>query len=542
MADATVVSVTRDDSMIGGGAASLEVVIPRADVAAVLGRHGRRVGALGRSDGGRGAMTILVAVDEPHGSALAAGLEREGMTVVTTIPASALASVAADEERGLEAERILHALAAAETVVLQADRTTLTAAAVGMCDRAGVRIVPLVASESERGLVAAFGLTGPWPLDIEPWRLADALAAAPLAAAEEPLGAAPPARRRGVGPCGRAGPHDGGDRARRRARARRAAGCARRCRHPRAVHRAAARSRRRGPRIRRRLPHRAARRTRRARTRADLDTARPHAGVDVLTGLNRPSRWPELSAARVPGALAACREWADYTIVDVAAPARAGRGDRERPRRTPAERRDDRGARDRRSRRRGRRRRSGRHLAVPPRARRSCGRRSARRPSPSSRTGCAPARSASTRAGRSAARSSGSGECRTSGSFRRTHDRRMPRSSPHDPSPRSLPIAAHARGPPLRGRGDRAGAGAQRTRAAAARPARAAASVAPREPPPDGGRRRRPRDARRPRLNACRPSAISSMPKADPAKRTSNGCIGWPATGSCWPISPSPTS
>jgi hypothetical protein len=36
VADATVVSVTRDDSMIGGGAAALEVVIPRADVAAVL--------------------------------------------------------------------------------------------------------------------------------------------------------------------------------------------------------------------------------------------------------------------------------------------------------------------------------------------------------------------------------------------------------------------------------------------------------------------------------------------------------------------------
>ncbi|WP_345801942.1 SAF domain-containing protein [Microbacterium sp. AZCO] len=36
VADATVVSVTRDDSMMGGGAAALEVVIPRADVAAVL--------------------------------------------------------------------------------------------------------------------------------------------------------------------------------------------------------------------------------------------------------------------------------------------------------------------------------------------------------------------------------------------------------------------------------------------------------------------------------------------------------------------------
>ncbi|MET0734402.1 MAG: SAF domain-containing protein [Microbacterium sp.] len=36
VADATVVTVTRDDSMIGGGVAALELVIPRADVAAVL--------------------------------------------------------------------------------------------------------------------------------------------------------------------------------------------------------------------------------------------------------------------------------------------------------------------------------------------------------------------------------------------------------------------------------------------------------------------------------------------------------------------------
>ena len=34
--DATVVSVTRDDSMIGGGSAALELVIPRSEVAAVL--------------------------------------------------------------------------------------------------------------------------------------------------------------------------------------------------------------------------------------------------------------------------------------------------------------------------------------------------------------------------------------------------------------------------------------------------------------------------------------------------------------------------
>jgi hypothetical protein len=36
VADATVVSVTRDESMIGGGSAALEVVIPRSEVAATL--------------------------------------------------------------------------------------------------------------------------------------------------------------------------------------------------------------------------------------------------------------------------------------------------------------------------------------------------------------------------------------------------------------------------------------------------------------------------------------------------------------------------
>lgn len=36
VADATVVSVTRDDSMIGGGSAALELVIPRSEVAATL--------------------------------------------------------------------------------------------------------------------------------------------------------------------------------------------------------------------------------------------------------------------------------------------------------------------------------------------------------------------------------------------------------------------------------------------------------------------------------------------------------------------------
>jgi MinD-like ATPase involved in chromosome partitioning or flagellar assembly len=39
-------------------------------------------------------------------------------------------------------------------------------------------------------------------------------------------------------------------------------------------------------------------------------------GFDVLTGIGRPSRWPELSASRVSGSLQRCREWADFTVVD----------------------------------------------------------------------------------------------------------------------------------------------------------------------------------------------------------------------------------
>jgi MinD-like ATPase involved in chromosome partitioning or flagellar assembly len=51
--------------------------------------------------------------------------------------------------------------------------------------------------------------------------------------------------------------------------------------------------------------------------------AQPHrAGrgdIQVLTGLGRASRWPELTAQRVAGVLAAARDWADVTVVDVAA-------------------------------------------------------------------------------------------------------------------------------------------------------------------------------------------------------------------------------
>ena len=41
-----------------------------------------------------------------------------------------------------------------------------------------------------------------------------------------------------------------------------------------------------------------------------------HGSFWVLTGIGRPSRWPELSAQRVLATLRECRNWVDYTVVD----------------------------------------------------------------------------------------------------------------------------------------------------------------------------------------------------------------------------------
>lgn len=43
----------------------------------------------------------------------------------------------------------------------------------------------------------------------------------------------------------------------------------------------------------------------------------PRGAFWVLTGIGRPSRWPELSAERVTRTLAALRHFADYTVIDV---------------------------------------------------------------------------------------------------------------------------------------------------------------------------------------------------------------------------------
>jgi len=43
----------------------------------------------------------------------------------------------------------------------------------------------------------------------------------------------------------------------------------------------------------------------------------PQGSFRVLTGIGRPSRWPELSAERVAAVIALCRTWVDFTVVDI---------------------------------------------------------------------------------------------------------------------------------------------------------------------------------------------------------------------------------
>ena len=65
----------------------------------------------------------------------------------------------------------------------RSDRASLTADVVALCDRAGTRILPLCDGPAEERIAAAFGLERPLPLDVEAWRLAEALAAPPASRA-----------------------------------------------------------------------------------------------------------------------------------------------------------------------------------------------------------------------------------------------------------------------------------------------------------------------------------------------------------------------
>ena len=269
-------------------------------------------------------MRTLVAVDEPHGSDLARGLEAEGVAVVAVVAASALAVAADDASRA--SGGIAEVLADADAVVLETTRTTLDASVVAMCDRRAVRIVPLIAVPSDERVSEAFGLEAALPLEVEAWKLAERLAAPPpgvrtrrAAPEASPRVPSPPRVIAVWGPAGSPGRSTVAiELAVELARGGRHVGLVDADTHAPSIalalgladeapgFAAACRQAELGGLDSREL----------TRISAPLGQT----GVDVLTGLNRPSRWPELSGVRVAAALDACREWADHTVVDVAAP------------------------------------------------------------------------------------------------------------------------------------------------------------------------------------------------------------------------------
>jgi MinD-like ATPase involved in chromosome partitioning or flagellar assembly len=264
-------------------------------------------------------MKLLIAVD---GRAdLATALTREGHEVLAAVAASALSLAASDAILGGDADQLMRDLADADAVVLEVTRESLTSGVVGLCDRAGTRVVPLGAGTAETRLAAAFGLEAAVPLDVEAWQLAETLAAAPaLPASRVADHARPEPRVIAVwGPAGAPGRSTMAiELAVELARGGRQVGLVDADTHAPSIALTLGLADE-GPGFAAACRH-AEFGALDARELTRISTPLGRSGVHVLTGINRPSRWPELSEARVTAALAVCREWADYTVVDVAAP------------------------------------------------------------------------------------------------------------------------------------------------------------------------------------------------------------------------------
>lgn len=246
-------------------------------------------------------MRVLLALPEPRSAALAAELDLEDVEVVAVVPEGA----------------ILPLRSGIDVVVVTASRAVLTPALVDACDRAGVRIVPL--GDGDPRLIARYGLSEPLPESARGWEVAAALLAdAPRSNEHASL---PPHRITAVwGPPGAPG--------RSTLSIQLAVELARTGRHTALVDADTV-----APSIALLLglsdddPGIAA-----ACRRAELGALDPAeltrlatsvdtsgGSIDVLGGINRPSRWPELSAPRLSAALQVCRGWAQETVVDVSA-------------------------------------------------------------------------------------------------------------------------------------------------------------------------------------------------------------------------------
>ncbi|WP_454118126.1 AAA family ATPase [Microbacterium lacticum] len=269
--------------------------------------------APGSAGAGVGAEpSVVVAVGGSRGDELAADLRDAGALVRLVVEPGAPAAAAVDAMSGRAAAELLGELARADVLVLDADRRTLTAQLIATCDRFGSRIVALCAGAAERRLAAVFGLDA---------CAADAVAADVLArgAAERGDGG-PQERERGrlIAVWGAAG-----------APGRTTTAIELACELARDGRRVAlvdadahAPSIAMATGLADEGPGFAAacrQAERGTLTAAELTRiAAPLGPVEVLTGINRPGRWPELGHDRVQAALERCRDWADDIVVDVA--------------------------------------------------------------------------------------------------------------------------------------------------------------------------------------------------------------------------------
>lgn len=245
---------------------------------------------------------VVLAIPQPRASDLAAELELEGIDArVVADPAAAIPELT----RGVDA------------LVVPATRVALTAELIRACDRAGVRILALGGTDSR--LLARLGLAAALKSEAAGWEVAAALSTdAPAPAPTSPV--APHRVLTIWGPQGAPG--------RSTLAIQLAIELARTGRRTALVDADTV-----APSLALLLglsddmPGIAA-----ACRRAERDgldgpeltrlAARVRSGggeIDVLAGINRPSRWPELSAPRLSAALSACRDWAEETLVDVGA-------------------------------------------------------------------------------------------------------------------------------------------------------------------------------------------------------------------------------
>ena len=244
--------------------------------------------------------SVVIALPDSRARTLAEELELEGISVVSVVAPS----------------RILPLPDGVDAVIIPASRAVLTPALVAECDRAGVRILPL--GDGDSRLLGRYGLAAALPAEARGWEIAAALTA-DLAGSVERIAQSP--RRVTVvwGPSGAPGRSTVAiqlavelSRAGRRTAlvdadtvapslalllglSDDAPGIAAACR---------------------RAELGALDSAELTRLATVLDTSAGE--IEVLGGINRPGRWPELGARRLEATLRACRSWAEETVVDVA--------------------------------------------------------------------------------------------------------------------------------------------------------------------------------------------------------------------------------